>query len=46
MVQKAIKLKNAYQGVKGMVSRVQICINHKGEPLEDATYEQLKEDQF
>ena len=25
-----------------MVSRVHICINHKGEPLEDATYKTVK----
>ena len=42
MVKEVIKLKNAYKDVKGMVSRVQICINHKGEPLEDASYETVK----
>ena len=42
MVRKAIKLKNAYKGVKGRVSRVQIFISHKGEPLEDAIYKTVK----
>jgi hypothetical protein len=42
MVQKAIKLKNDFRGVKGMVSRVQICIIQEGEPLEDAKYETVK----
>ena len=43
MVKEANKLKNAYKGFKGMVSQVQICINHKGEPLEDAIYDTVKE---
>ena len=42
MVKKAIKLKNDFKGVKGMVSQVQICINQKGEPMEDAKYDIVK----
>jgi hypothetical protein len=42
MVEAAVSLNKAYRGVKGMVSKVKICVNKEGKQLADACYESHK----
>jgi hypothetical protein len=42
MVDEAVSLNKAYRGVKGMVSKVKICVKEEGKQLADAFYESHK----
>ena len=42
MVEAAVSLNKAFRGVKGMVSKVKICVNKEGAQLADASYESHK----
>ena len=42
MVEEAVNLNKAFEGVKEMVSRVQICFNYVGETMQVAQYDTVK----
>ena len=42
MVEAAVSLNKAYRGVKGMVSKIKICVKEEGQHLPDAIYEKHK----